>query len=96
MIVPLGNRRGLKIWHCIKRKKLRHLAEAFFFSELLFFEKCLDKENKKHYDDFAAGKPTWIEILTIILAQEGLWHSAEAFFVVDSKKTVDKMTLDAV
>lgn len=59
--VPPGNWRGLKIWYCVKRKKLRCSAEAFFFCELLFFEKCLDKENKKHYDDFAAGKPTWIE-----------------------------------
>lgn len=51
-----------------------------------FFKKYLDKASKKHYDDFAVGEPTWIEILTIILAQERLWHSAEAFFVAESRK----------
>lgn len=50
----LGNRRGLKIWNCIKRKKLRHLAEAFFFRNI-------DKASRKHYNDFAAGKLAWIE-----------------------------------
>nr|DAO63239.1 MAG TPA: hypothetical protein [Caudoviricetes sp.] len=77
--VPLGNRRGLKIWNCIKRKKLRHLAEAFFFRNI-------DKASRKHYNNFAAVKPAWIEILTIILAQERLWHLAEAFFVAESRK----------
>lgn len=77
--VPLENWRGLKIWYCIYRKKLRHLAEASFFRNI-------DKASRKHYNNFAAVKPAWIEILTIILAQEGLWHSAEAFFVADKKQ----------
>ena len=38
------------------------------------------------YNKFGAVKPAWIEILTIILAQEGLWHSAKAFFVADKKQ----------